>query len=170
MVLYIMRHAEAVEASDVVPDHCRYLTEKGRAAAEKTCSELVKLGRKPRRTITSPLTRAVQTAEISARYACRRNEVVATVLLLPDGDVTELATYVRGHGDAKRVMLVGHEPQLGQLVATLLGRKDFAVTLKKGSCVTLELKPGKDGDAEFLWYLVPGRKRNTSLKKSFPAV
>jgi phosphohistidine phosphatase len=66
-------------------------------------------------------------------------------------------------------MLVGHEPQLGSLVAALLGREDAAIPLKKGACVALVLDPDMDDTpADFLWYLAPGRKRVTSFKKAFP--
>ena len=87
MILYIMRHAEAVEVSETLQDEWRYLTEKGRATAQKVSSAITATGPKPRLTITSPLTRAVQTAEIAAQKACRRNVVVASTLLLPGADV-----------------------------------------------------------------------------------
>lgn len=168
MILYVMRHAEAVEGSDTLQDEWRYLTEKGRSTAEKMSSSIAKIGPKPRLTITSPLTRSVQTAEIAAEKACRKNVVVASGLLLPGADVSELITYLKSCKEAKRVMLVGHEPQLGSLVATLLGREDESISLKKGACVALELDPDKNEKAAgFLWYQVPGRKRITSYKKAF---
>jgi phosphohistidine phosphatase len=169
MILYVMRHAEAVEGSDTLLDQWRYLTEKGRANARKTCASIAKSGPKPRLTITSPLTRAVQTAEIAAEKACRKNMVVASELLLPGGDIGELIAHLKGCGDAKRVMVVGHEPQLGLLVAKLLGREDDMIPLKKGSCVMLKFDPDTEGKpAGFLWYLAPGKKRTTSFKKAFP--
>ncbi len=169
MILYVMRHAEAVEGSDTLQDEWRYLTENGRSAAEKMSSSIAKIGPKPRLTITSPLTRAVQTAEIAAEKACRKNVVEASGLLLPGADISELIAHLKGCKNAKRVMLVGHEPQLGSLVATLLGRADGAISLKKGACVALELDPDKDDKpAAFLWYLVPGKKCITSFKKAFP--
>lgn len=169
MILYVLRHAEAVEARDTLPDQWRYLTEKGRAVAEKMSSVIAKSGPKTRLTITSPLTRAVQTAEVAAQKACRRNVIVASALLLPGGEVSELVAYLKSGLAAKRVMLVGHEPQLGLLVASLLGRNDAAVPLKKGACVALELDPKhEDKPAAFLWYQIPGRKKITSFKKAFP--
>jgi len=169
MILYVMRHAEAVEGSDLLKDEWRYLTEKGRSTAEKVSSILARTGPKPRLTITSPLTRAVQTAEIAAEMACRKNRVVASELLLPGGDIDELIAHLKGCADDKRVMVIGHEPQLGFLVAALLGRTDEALPLKKSACVALELDPDKgDKPAAFLWYLVPGKKRITSFKKAFP--
>lgn len=168
MIVYIVRHAEAVDGSNL-EDEWRYLTEKGRGAAKEMSSSIAKTGSKPRLTITSPLTRAVQTAEIMAAKACRRNVVVASRLLLPGADIGELSAHLKSCKDAKRVMLVGHEPQLGSLVATLLGREGEEVPLKKGACVMLKLDPDFAGKpAVFLWYLVPGRKRTTSYKKAFP--
>lgn len=169
MILYVMRHAEAIERSDTLPDEWRYLTEKGRITAAKICSQLARFGPKVRLTITSPLTRAVQTAEIAAQKACRKNVVVARALLLPGGDITAVIEHLNGCSDSKRVLLVGHEPQLGSLVAKLLGREDGTTSLKKGACVALEYDPDKaEKPASFLWYLTPGKSRTTSFKKAFP--
>jgi phosphohistidine phosphatase len=169
MIVYVMRHAEAVEGSDLLQDEWRYLTEKGRSAAENVSSLIAKFGHKTRLTITSPLTRAVQTAEIAAVMACRKNVVVASELLLPGADISGVLAHLKGCKDAKRVMLVGHEPQLGALTAALLGLKAEIPTLKKGACVAVEFDPDKGvKQACFLWYLVPGKKRITSLKKAFP--
>ncbi len=168
MILYVMRHAEAVDGSEDLRDEWRYLTEKGRLSAEKISSGVVRYGPKPRLIVTSPLTRAVQTAEIMAARACRKNVVVASTLLMPGGDVAEITAYLKGCGDAKRVMLVGHEPQLGLLAAALLGRENEAVPLKKGSCVALDFDTSKDRrPADFLWYLAPGKKLVMSFKKAF---
>lgn len=169
MILYIMRHAEAVEGSDTLRDEWRYLSENGRTVAEKISSAIARSGPKPRLTITSPLTRAVQTAEIIAEKACRKNVVVASELLLPGAAISDLVTHIKGVAAAKQIMLVGHEPQLGLLAASLLGREGSDISLKKGGCVALELDPDKRAKpAVFLWYLVPGRKRITSFKKAFP--
>jgi phosphohistidine phosphatase len=168
MILYVLRHAEAVEGSETLQDEWRYLTEKGRATAEMMSTSISKIGPKTRLTVTSPLTRAVQTSEIAAKKACRRNVIVASTLLLPEADISELVAYIKQCANAGRVMLVGHEPQLGSLVATLLGYADKPLSLKKGACVALELDQKKEGKpAKFLWYLAPGKKRITSFKKAF---
>jgi phosphohistidine phosphatase len=157
MILYIMRHAEAVDESDTLRDEWRYLTEKGRTASEKISSSLAKNGPKARITITSPLTRAAQTAEIAAEKACRKNVVVASELLIPGADMGELIAHLKEYKDASRIMLVGHEPQLGSLVAALLDRKNDSISLKRSACVALEFDPDKEGKpAHFLWYLTPG--------------
>jgi phosphohistidine phosphatase len=145
------------------------LTEKGRASAKEMSASISKFGPKTRLTITSPLTRAVQTVEIAAEKACRKNVVIASTLLLPEADIGELVAYLKGGADAKRVMVVGHEPQLGMLVAALPGRAEEAVSLSKVACVALKLNPvSDDKPASFLWNLSPGKKRVTSFKKAFP--
>jgi phosphohistidine phosphatase len=165
MILYLVRHAEALEKSENVTDEWRHLTEKGRKEALQVAKYIPGLGSKPRLILTSPLTRAVQTAEIAAGWACRKNRVEVSPLLMPGQDPAAVADYVAALDGPGRVMLVGHEPQLGTLAALLLGLKE-PVLLKKGAC--LALKPGKDGgSAEFLWYLRPGRKPVTAIKKAF---
>ncbi len=169
MIVYVVRHAEAVEESDTLQDKWRFLTENGRSVAKKMSVLISKYGPKTRLTITSPLTRAAQTAEITAENACRRNVVVASELLLPGADIGPLIAHLKECKDAKRAMLVGHEPQLGILVAALLGREGDTISLKKGACVALKLDPDSaDKPAGFLWYLAPGKKRVTSFKKAFP--
>lgn len=165
MVLYLVRHAEALEKSENLADEWRHLTEKGRKDTIWMAKEIPDLGAKPRLILTSPLPRALQTAEIAAGYACRKNRVEVSTLLLPGEDHVAVADYLASLESPDRVMLVGHEPQLGTLAALLLGLKE-PVTLKKGSC--LALKAGKKHDtAEYLWYLKPGSKPITSLKKAF---
>ena len=174
MILYVLRHGEAVERSDGLNDEWRYLTEQGRADINKVIERVADHGHKPRLILSSPLVRAVQTAEIAAGRACRKNRTLITELLQPDGDEDELIRYILQHSETKRVMIVGHEPQLGSLVASLLDRSD-PIALKKGSCFALELNIDKDETspalekpATFLWYVVPGKKIMKSLKKAFP--
>lgn len=165
MILYVVRHAEAVAATSDLPDEWRYLTEKGIKSAEKVSRSLSRYGRKPRLIISSPLVRAVQTAQIAAANACRKNATVISGLLQANADLDELQDLLRSHADAKRLMVVGHEPHLGSLVAALLHAEDH-IPLQKSSCVALELDEKENGKpARFLWYMTPTGRRITSLKK-----
>jgi phosphohistidine phosphatase len=167
MILYVLRHAEAVAANGALPDEWRYLTDKGIKSAIKISQNMARFGRKPRLIITSPLVRAVQTAQISATFAARKNKVIVSGLLLADSDLGDLQDFLRTHDKAKRVMVVGHEPQLGSLVAALL-QKEGTISLAKCSCTALAFdSDNADKPARFLWYAAPGKKRATSLKKAF---
>lgn len=171
MILYVLRHGEAVERADGISDEWRYLTEQGRADVRKVVERVTKCGHKPRLILSSPLVRAVQTAEIAAQQACRKNKTIIAQALQPDGDLEELTRRILEQKDAKRVMVVGHEPLLGSLVASLLDATN-PIALKKGGCVALELDIDKGGTtlknpATFLWSIAPGKKVVKSRKKAF---
>lgn len=168
MIVYILRHAEAVEANADLPDEWRYLTEKGIKSTASVCKGIARHGRKPRLIISSPLVRAVQTAQIAAAYACRKNEVMVNGLLKGDGGHAELLDFILSRDDAKRIMIVGHEPDLGEFVAHLMHKKGEALQLKKAACVALELdSDAPEKPAKFLWYLEPGEKPVSSFNKAF---
>jgi len=69
--------------------------------------------------------------------------------------------------EEQNVLLVGHEPQLGELVGALL-QPGEPVHLKKCGCVRLKLDRGdRVKPAAFISYRVAGEKQVTSLKKAF---
>ena len=169
MLVYIFRHAEAIEATETVCDEWRYLTEKGRKATEGVAKRLVRQGLKSCLILSSPLVRAVQTAQIVAEMLGRKCTLEINGLLQPEGDISELIEFLYGHADAKNIMMVGHEPHLGSFVATLLKRDD-TILLKKGSCVIVEINTDKTKKpVKFRSYLTPRQKTITSLKKAFIA-
>jgi phosphohistidine phosphatase len=118
MIFYLIRHAEAVEGSQNLPDEWRYLTRKGRATIIKMRSRIAKHGPKPSVIITSPLVRAVQTAEILAEKLGKKNTVIATGLLNADADIEQFIKHLKKQNDDDCMMIVGHEPFLGSLVTT----------------------------------------------------
>lgn len=169
MIVYIFRHAEAVEANETLRDEWRYLTEKGRKSAASLAGRLASHGLKSCLIVSSPLVRAVQTAQIAADTCGAKCTVEISGLLQPGGDIPELIQYLKSRTE-KNVMLVGHEPQLGALTAALLQQED-PVLLKKSSCLILELKPLKPQEAAtFLTYRVAGKNQIKSLKKALEAI
>src|SRR2546430_11661674 len=81
MQLYVVRHGIVVESGEGIPDEWRPLTDKGRRRFQKMARTFAKLGRRLDLILTSPLVRAMQTAEILAGATdhCR-----AAVLAEPD--------------------------------------------------------------------------------------
>lgn len=161
--LYIFRHGEAVEGGEHLPDGWRYLTEKGRAATRSIASHLASHGLSSCRILSSPLVRAVQTAQIVAEI-CGPSCRIEISGLLAGGDIRSVVDLLAGLS-AKNVMLVGHEPQLGMLVATLLQHGE-ALPIRKSGCVLLEFQPARPQQAStFVACLEPGKGRISSLKK-----
>ena len=151
MKLYLVRHAAAIERSGAMPDTSRYLTAKGRLAFREIARRVRKAGAAPDLIFTSPLLRAVQTAEIlSARLNCGGDIVVARELS-PGFDHRALRFLLSRAGDLREAAFVGHEPDLGILSATLLSLAG-GFPLRKGAVVALDAdKTVPKGCAQFLW-------------------
>jgi phosphohistidine phosphatase len=118
-----MRHGPAEDNAASGVDADRALTSAGRDRVRGVAKALLAAGEEPLRIVTSPLVRAVQTAEIVAvvtKLGDRGGNVEVRREIAPGGDGVELAYRLAAEG-AKRVMLVGHEPDLSALVSTMLG-------------------------------------------------
>lgn len=164
MDIYLVRHGEAIEQAATLDDGVRWLTPKGRKSVTKVAGRLRKCRVHPDLIITSPLTRAVQTAELLAVEVGPRAELRADASLSTEGSIEHLLELIHDNTKVDQLMLVGHEPLLGQLAAALLGRKHLA-GLAKGSCLALKLRDKPDRPAKLLWYAVPGRKLSKTAKQ-----
>jgi phosphohistidine phosphatase len=129
--LYVMRHGPAEDDAPSGLDGDRALSDSGRRRVRSVAEALLDLDEAPLHIISSPLVRAVQTAEIVALITKvdERTAGPAGVEirreLSPGGDSGDLARSLASEG-RKRVMLVGHEPDLSGIVAMLLGTFDRA--------------------------------------------
>lgn len=151
MKLYIVRHAEAIERTGDVPDAMRYLTPEGRKSFRKTVKRLVEREALPDCIFSSPLVRALQTAEILAEGIGFRGTLGVTDKLAPGFGRGELKSVLSMCEEGKDVALVGHEPDLGDLVTSLLSLRE-PYSMKKGEVVALELpRKGALSPAAFLW-------------------
>ena len=101
---------------------------------------------------TSPLVRAVQTAEIIAsEYDC---EIVTVGALVPEEDPARTLEWIGTQPADRTVALVGHEPHLSALVCYMLaGKKTAFVELKKGGACLLEAASFSPGSSTLKWLL-----------------
>jgi phosphohistidine phosphatase len=139
MKLYVMRHGPAEDQAESGADGDRALTPGGRKRVADVARTLVEIGEEPLLVVTSPLVRAVQTAEIVALgtgLGAREGGVEVRRDLGPGGDGARLAHRMVAE-KRKRVMFVGHEPDLSGLVSTLLG--GFDLPFDKAMVVALHL-------------------------------
>src|SRR6188472_2355125 len=113
MKVYVMRHGPAEDDSPTGRDADRALTTSGRDRTRSVARALVEGDEAPVQIISSPLVRALQTAEIVAA-AASVDPVEVRREIAPGGDsVALIAELVRA--GKRRVMLVGHEPDLSML-------------------------------------------------------
>jgi phosphohistidine phosphatase len=136
MELIVLRHAEAEDHAPT--DHLRRLTEKGTHQAEAVGVYLKEHAIKVDIILSSPALRTAETAEIVAEEL--ELEVQTVPWALP-GMTPEMAmNSLERFQSAKRVLLVGHQPDIGLLVARLLGlRDDRSLHVRKASLFQLNL-------------------------------
>ena len=134
--LLLFRHGIAEERGGPTPEPLRALTPAGIRRTTAVAERLALLGIRADQLISSPLVRARQTAEIAVA-AGLAGQLEIDGALAPDGDALAL---VRSSG-AGRLMLVGHEPDLGQLACQVLGAPAGTVTLKKAGLAVIVLQP-----------------------------
>jgi phosphohistidine phosphatase SixA len=114
MRLILVRHAEAAPGH---PDELRALTPAGRDAARALGERL--RGAEPDAVISSPLLRARETAEPIARAVGVEPETDDR--LGPGATLDDVRAVVGGRGDM--VVVVGHQPDCGEVVHELTGRE-----------------------------------------------
>ncbi|MBS0260363.1 MAG: phosphohistidine phosphatase SixA [Planctomycetes bacterium] len=155
MHVWLVRHALAADREKFDgPDADRPLTDKGRRRFRRFCRWLLDQTAAPDLILTSPLLRAHQTAEILARASgLRKSEILVTNRLAPAGDAKELLTQLVQQ-PSERVALVGHEPDLSQTLALLLG--GVSVQFGKGFIASVDLPVGTPvGSGQLLWFIGP---------------
>lgn len=114
MRLYLVRHAEADPGE---PDELRRLSPEGIRQARELGERLRNEGLKPDAILTSPLLRARETGDELATALGTNPE--ADKRLAPGATMDGLRAAVEGRGE--NVVAIGHQPDLGQIVAALTG-------------------------------------------------
>jgi len=145
MQVFLIRHSDAVDAGPALPDPARFLSGRGRQAARAVGQRLRAESIRFDAVVASPLVRAVQTAELIAAQVGFPDLVAALPQLAPDSPPGLAASALAAQGQS--VAVVGHEPQLSELAALLIGQRSFP-HLRKTEVVLIE-------DGRAVWTLDP---------------
>lgn len=165
MELFIIRHAiaEPIGKENHFSDEKRVLTAEGRNRMREAVKGLIKLGVELDLIMTSPLPRALETAEIIASAAgLSKKEIKQTGNLAPGFSAEDLFAEIKGQTGAEAVALVGHQPDLGALISRIIQIDGgaFSIQLKKGAVCCLnvtETVPSLRG--VMMWMLAPRQLR-----------
>ena len=157
--LYIMRHGIAVMRgpSTLMDDAKRPLTPEGRQKMREVAAGLVNAGMDVDWIVSSPLVRAVQTAEVVGEALRSSPPLDPCEALRPGGAPEALIAFLGKRSTRRRVLVVGHEPDLSQLAARLIGAgRNANMSFKKGGCclVTFAEFPPKTA-GRLVWWLTP---------------
>jgi len=166
MKLYILRHAIAIPHGDPgYPNDDRPLTEEGIRKMEKAARGMVQIIPPLDVIFASPLKRAHHTARIVAAAFGTRSKVKVIKQLLPGTPGQDLADALGKVRESECVMIVGHEPDLSVLVASLLGARSPMIDLKKGGLCLVEVAAFPHmGSGRLLWHLTPKQLRLMARK------
>jgi phosphohistidine phosphatase len=142
--LWLLRHAKASAGAPDLPDHERPLEERGADAARRMGRDLVEQGFAPAWTLCSTAIRARQTlGHLSRGLGVELEAELDRNLYLATAD--ELATCIRRvPDDVTSLLLVGHNPGIGELAAALARRGERALRAalrqKFPTCALAELR------------------------------
>jgi len=154
--LYLIRHGIAAERGPEYPDDSkRPLTNKGMTALRRQAKALNRLGIAFDLIVSSPLTRTRQTAEIIADNLDGKPTIAHSDALAPAGTPTAVMQEIARHSRKGRIALVGHEPNIGELAARLIGARS-PIAFKKGAICRIDfdgLPPKALG--QLRWFLPP---------------
>jgi phosphohistidine phosphatase len=138
MDLILWRHAEA---EDGIPDMTRQLTAKGAKQADRMAAFLRTRLPQDTRTLVSPAKRAQQTAQALTKNFTTEPAIAPGAS--PQA-VLKAADWLKGEGC---VLIVGHQPALGEVAALLMTGKPEYWSIKKGAVWWLSRRE-REGDSE----------------------
>jgi phosphohistidine phosphatase len=148
MQLYFLRHGEADWPGWTKPDDERPLTDFGKKEVRQVAKFLNRLKVKPDLIVTSPLPRALQTAEVAAEQL--KTKLRQDEALEPGFGISELSTVLKRHR-SKVLMLVGHEPDFSSVISALTGG---FLKLSKAGVALIDIDPETE-KGRLLWLFPP---------------
>jgi phosphohistidine phosphatase len=156
MELYILRHGIADEGRAGQADSERALTAEGKKKLRSVLKVARLGGVAPTLMITSPLRRAVETADIAVEVLGYKGDVLRSDVLIPSARPEAVWDELRVHKDEQQILLAGHEPLFSGLTAYLLQSPNLQVDFKKGAIVRIDLeKFSSEPRGVLKWMLIP---------------
>lgn len=154
--LYLIRHGVAEDRGPDWPDDSkRPLTPDGIVKLRKEARGLTAIDAAFDQIVSSPLVRARQTADVFSEVLKNKPPIATADALAPAGTPAAVIQEIARHVKKARVALVGHEPNLGELAAQLIGARAPLEFKKGGICrIDVEVLPPK-GAGALRWFLTP---------------
>jgi phosphohistidine phosphatase len=156
MEIYLLRHGIAENHAPTGKDADRRLTDEGREKLHRVLERARKAGVSPSLILSSPLKRALETAEIAAQELGYEAEILRSPALTPDSSPPSVWAEIRTHKNTASVLLAGHEPLFSSMVAYLLGSTRTIVEFKKGALARIDVASlGVEPRGVLQWMLTP---------------
>ena len=153
-IIVFLRHGQAEDAREGLSDDERPLTAEGHAEMMKLAAGVERAFPRAQTILSSPLVRAVQTALWVSKAYRSRIKVNETPALRASSHPDELAAVLHGMSE-RRIIVVGHEPNLTSNMLAMIGLSSAAhrLALQRGGCYAVRVR--SDGDGALEWLLSP---------------
>ena len=165
----LFRHGIAVEREEWDgPDSDRPLTDRGSKRVSQVAAGLKWLEVQPTYIFSSPLIRALETADILQASMSIPSVIKRVDDLLPDANPERLLALFRDLPAECCALCVGHEPHLGLAASVMLtGKPSMAFPFKKAGASLIELSaPPKGGQGVLRWWMEPSQLRALGKKRA----
>jgi len=152
MNLYLIRHGDAEPISPAKSDNKRELTSKGKESIRKAAEGWKKIIKSIDVIASSPLLRAVQTAEIVAAVLNYKEKIITDKRINSGCKLEDLIDFVRSF-DEDDIAIIGHEPDMSRHLSALVSSSGMYAEFKKGSIAKIKFEgkvKASRGTLEFL--------------------
>jgi len=173
MVIYFLRHANAGQKHFSSPenDEKRPIDKVGEEQSHDVGRALAAIGVTVNVIISSPLTRATQTAAIVSQELGHEEKIVTDAALRPEATFEQFKALLNRYKDKLAVMVVGHDPSMTEFVNKVLsgGVPMAAVEMKK--CGVAKVEKELRRPAVLRWNMPPKvvqKIQRSTAKRSRP--
>lgn len=153
--LILLRHGKS-DWGAAAADVDRPLSRRGEESARAMGRVISLAGRVPDLVLSSPARRARSTADLAAEAGGWSSPIVEDERLCPGSPQQVIEAVCRGAREARRVLVVGHEPAMSQTAALLLGGASLRMVTAAAACIEVDaweaLGPGA---GTLLWMITP---------------
>jgi phosphohistidine phosphatase len=167
MIIYFLRHASAGKNMlNPKKDERRPLDEEGILQARYVGRLLANLDVSVDQIVSSPLTRARQTASLVANELAFESAVQMDDALRPEAELEQFQAMLARYKKYEAIMVVGHNPSLTEFLSkSISGGTGAQIDFKKGAVAKLEMS-GRTGTLQWLVTAKIARTLQASLKAS----
>jgi phosphohistidine phosphatase len=154
MRVYFMRHGDAGDKrSWEGADAARPLSQLGIDRTTAAAEHFSRTDFRPTKILTSPLARALQTADIVAKILDAQELVEVDERLDPSFNVKSFALILKENAGQERLLLVGHDPSFSNVIGAVIG--GGAIVLKKGGAARLDIDNVAAPSGKLAWLVSP---------------